>query len=216
MSSEPLLPDTRSEGAAWEHVARTVALAVMSLQEHLLHVVPASDPTQLSVTGLQQTDKLRKATRACEQPHQSCGAGHLPPGARVSKDAHAQGQSGSDQASPAHATLACGLFGSGNRDPVGSRQTPVKMSSGSSLDSMCLVTCLSSNKQRGRVFAWKEPTSWLSHAPMDGTSQTLSPCLPLSPLCPILAESTSPSRLDRLFFPLPIKVSSGTSLVVQG
>ena len=90
------------------------------------------------------------------------------------------------------------------------------MSSGSSLDSMSLVTCLSSNKQRGSIFAWREPTSWLSHALTGGTSQTLSPCLPVSPLCPILAEPTSPPRLDRLFFPLPIKVSSGTSLAVQG
>ena len=45
MSSEPRLPDTQSKGAAWERVARTAALAVMSLQDHLLHVVPASDPT---------------------------------------------------------------------------------------------------------------------------------------------------------------------------
>ena len=90
------------------------------------------------------------------------------------------------------------------------------MSSGSTLDSVSLVTCLSSSKQRGRVFTWWEPTSWLSHAPMGGVSQTLSPCLPLSPLCPILAEPTSPPRLDRLFFPLPIKVSLGMSLVVQG
>ena len=90
------------------------------------------------------------------------------------------------------------------------------MSSGSTLDSVSLVTCLSSSKQRGRVFTWWEPSSWLSHAPMGGISQTLSPCLPLSPLCPILAKPTSPPRLDRLLFPLPIKVSLGMSLVVQG
>lgn len=55
MSSEPLLPDAQSKGAAWERVARTVALAVMSLQDHLLHVVPASDPTEAPQDSGRQT-----------------------------------------------------------------------------------------------------------------------------------------------------------------
>lgn len=54
MSSEPLLPDAQSKGAAWECMARTL-MAVMSLQDHLLHVVPASDPTEAPQDSGRQT-----------------------------------------------------------------------------------------------------------------------------------------------------------------
>lgn len=78
---------------------------VMSLQEHLLHVGPASDPTNSVSQDSSRQTSLQVPLTAREWPIRAVGVGISLLGPEVPKDAQSQGQMVG--ITPARATLAC-------------------------------------------------------------------------------------------------------------